>query len=114
MAGGTPVSTSNRSSLPEVIGDAALLADPDDRGQLPATLAGVAGKAALRDDFRERAQRCSWDETARRTVELYERVGRPMSTCRRGSRSAWHAMVARDEALSSRSGGPIVRDGGIG
>ena len=76
MACGTPVLTSNRSSLPEVVGDAALLVDPDDRGQLADALARIAGDAALRADLRERgmqqARRYSWDETARLTVKVYE------------------------------------------
>jgi glycosyltransferase involved in cell wall biosynthesis len=79
MACGTPVITSNRSSLPEVVGDAALLVDPEDRRQLAEAMTRVATEEALRDDLRGRglkqAQRYSWDETARRTVEVYERVG---------------------------------------
>jgi glycosyltransferase involved in cell wall biosynthesis len=80
MACGTPVVTSNRSSLPEVVGDAALLVDPDDRGQLADALARIASEEALRERLRERgmerARRYSWDETARLTVEVYERVSR--------------------------------------
>jgi glycosyltransferase involved in cell wall biosynthesis len=80
MACGTPVITSNRSSLPEVVGEAALLVDPDDRGQLADAMARVAGEKALREDLRERglkqAQRYSWDETARLTMEVYESVRR--------------------------------------
>ena len=79
MMCGTPVITSNRSSLPEVVGDAALLVDPDDREQLTDAMARVTGEEALREDLRERglkhAQRYSWDETARLTVGVYESVG---------------------------------------
>ena len=80
MACGTPVITSNRSSLPEVVGDAALLVDPDDRRQLAEAMTRVTTEETLRDDLRARglkqAQRYSWDETARLTVEVYERAGR--------------------------------------
>jgi glycosyltransferase involved in cell wall biosynthesis len=80
MACGTPVIASNRSSLPEVVGDAALLVDPDDRDALADALARITREESLREDLRERglkqAQRYSWDETARLTVEVYERVHR--------------------------------------
>src|SRR5262249_23352798 len=76
MACGAPVITSKRSSLPEVVGDAALLVDPGDRRQLADAMAQIATDAALREDLRERglkrAERYSWDETARLTVEVYE------------------------------------------
>jgi glycosyltransferase involved in cell wall biosynthesis len=80
MACGTPVITSDRSSLPEVVGDAALLVDPHDRRQLADAMTRVTTEEPLRDDLRARglkqARRYSWDETARLTVEVYERVVR--------------------------------------
>ncbi len=80
MASGTPVITSNRSSLPEVVGDAALVVDPDDRAALADAMARLASDATLREDLRarglDRARRFSWDETARRTIEVYESVHR--------------------------------------
>ena len=79
MACGAPVITSNRSSLPEVVGDAALLVDPEDTADLARAMARVMDEAPLREDLRERgrkqAQRFSWDETARLTVQAYEGVG---------------------------------------
>jgi len=76
MACGTPVITSNRSSLPEVVGDAALVVDPDDRAALTDAMARVVSDATLREDLRAgglaRARRYTWDETARRTVAVYE------------------------------------------
>ena len=41
MAAGVPVITSNRSALPEVAGDAALLVDPDDTEAIGEALAGI-------------------------------------------------------------------------
>ena len=77
MACGTPVISSNRSSLPEAVGDAALLVDPDDRAALTDAMAAAVSDKALRDDLRERglqqAKRFSWDETARLTLRVYER-----------------------------------------
>ena len=51
MAAGTPVITSNVSSLPEVVGDAALLIDPMDAGAIADAMARVLGDAALRADL---------------------------------------------------------------
>lgn len=82
MSLGAAVVTSNRSSLPEVTGDAALAVDPEDEEALAAALARLESEPALRDDLRararERARRFSWDEAARRTLELYaEALARP-------------------------------------
>jgi glycosyltransferase involved in cell wall biosynthesis len=80
MACGTPVITSNRSSLPEVVGDAALVVDPDDRAALADAMARLVSDAALREDLGarglEHARRYSWDETARRTIAVYEEAYR--------------------------------------
>ena len=75
MASGTPVVTSNVSSLPEVVGDAALLVDPYD----PAAIAGGMERAltdpALRLSLREkglaRATEFSWEHSVRRIREIY-------------------------------------------
>jgi len=84
MACGTPVITSNRSSLPEVVGDAALLVDPDDRVALAGAMARILEDPCLREDLRERGlkqvERFSWDETARLTLDVYE--GRPPASTR--------------------------------
>jgi len=81
MACGTPVITSNRSSLPEVVGAAALLVDPGDTGELADAMGRIVDDEPLREDLRERglkqAQGFSWDETARMTVEVYESVLHP-------------------------------------
>ncbi len=54
MACGTPVLCSNRSALPEVVGDAALLADPDDEDDCVQALARILVDNALRSDLREK------------------------------------------------------------
>ena len=54
MAAGAPVLTSDRSSLPEVAGDAALLVDPTDEGAIASGLRRLLEDSALRDDLRAR------------------------------------------------------------
>ncbi|HEY65426.1 MAG TPA: glycosyltransferase family 4 protein [Caldilineae bacterium] len=76
MASGTPVITSTASSLPEVAGDAAILVDPDDVAGLFAAMRRVLSDPALAWKLRRaglaQARRFTWEETARRTVEVYE------------------------------------------
>jgi glycosyltransferase involved in cell wall biosynthesis len=78
MAHGTPVLTSNRSSLPEVAGDAALLVDPLDRAAIAAGLVRLAGDAALRQRLAaagpRRAARFTWRATAAATWASYREV----------------------------------------
>jgi glycosyltransferase involved in cell wall biosynthesis len=83
MACGTPVLTSNVSSMPEVAGDAALLADPRDPADLAAKLHAVLADGAVRRRLiaagRARAAEHTWRRTAEKTVAVYERV------CRNGA-----------------------------
>jgi alpha-1,3-rhamnosyl/mannosyltransferase len=78
MACGAPVACSNASSLPEVAGDAALLFDPADAGQIAAACARVLGDPALRADLRRRslrqAARFSWRATAEATLAVYREL----------------------------------------
>lgn len=79
MACGAPVIAGNRTSLPEVVGDAGLLVDPFDRSELAHAIGRIIDDASLRRKLRalglERAREFSWRETARRTLEVYERAG---------------------------------------
>jgi glycosyltransferase involved in cell wall biosynthesis len=78
MACGTPVVTSNCSSLPEVTGEAAILVDPMDVNALAAAMRQVLEEPDLSLSLRQkgitRAQQFSWEQTARRTTEVYERL----------------------------------------
>jgi len=78
MASGTPVICSNASSLPEVAGDAAILVEPADGAGLAAALQRVLDDAGLRERMTAQglaqAQRFTWDNTARRTLAVYESV----------------------------------------
>jgi glycosyltransferase involved in cell wall biosynthesis len=78
MASGTPVITSNVSSLPEVVGDAAILIDPLEPDAIADAMRRVLTEPALRDDLRERGLRrvkeFSWDRSIRRVRDIYEEV----------------------------------------
>jgi len=69
MACGTPVITSNTSSLPEVVGDAALLVDPLDTAAIAEAIARLFTDDHLAQELRERglgrAQLFSWEKTGR-------------------------------------------------
>lgn len=78
MACGTPVITSNVSSLPEVAGNAALQIDPNDEPALSRAMASLWADHDLRRQLREqglaRARTFSWQKTAQETQALYARV----------------------------------------
>lgn len=73
-----PVICSNTSSIPEVVGDAARLFDPEDIDALRAAIEAVVGSSDLRDDLvrrgRERIQHFSWDRTAKKTLDIYREL----------------------------------------
>jgi glycosyltransferase involved in cell wall biosynthesis len=76
MACGTPVVAANAGSLPEVVGDAALLVDPRDIDSLAEGLARTLEDEALRERLRSaglaRAAEFSWDRTAAATRALLD------------------------------------------
>jgi glycosyltransferase involved in cell wall biosynthesis len=78
MASGTPVITSNVSSLPEVVGDAAMLIDPYEPDAIAGALRRVLVDDRLREDMRERglarAREFSWDRSVKRIREIYDEV----------------------------------------
>jgi len=79
MACGCPVITSTAPACPEVVGNAALLVDPDDVPGLTAAMLRVVREPALTADLRrrgvERAGHFSWHDSARRLLAELERVG---------------------------------------
>lgn len=76
MACGTPVVTSNVSSLPEVVGDAAILVNPENVFDIARGIRDVLLDEPLRAELirrgREQAARFSWARTAREVLEIYK------------------------------------------
>jgi glycosyltransferase involved in cell wall biosynthesis len=82
MASGTPVVVSNVSSLPEVVGDAAVLVDPHDIDSIVDGLRCVLTNPTRADEMRrkgrERSREFSWERSVARTLEVYKRIGAPL------------------------------------
>jgi len=80
MAHGTPVVTSNVSSLPEVVGNAAVLVNPENVFEIMRALHRVLTDQALRDRMKERGyqqvKKFSWEISVRRVLEVYRQVAR--------------------------------------
>ena len=80
MASGTPVVTSNVSSLPEVVGDAAVLVNPYDPLSIAEGVCRVLSDEPLRRDLRQkgiaRAKEFSWERSVRRVREIYDEVSK--------------------------------------
>ncbi len=78
MACGTPVIVSKVSSLPEVVGDAALLVNPEDTDGLTVAMWRLISDENLRREMRakglKRAQTFSWERAARATLGVYRQV----------------------------------------
>jgi glycosyltransferase involved in cell wall biosynthesis len=84
MKCGTPVIVGNRTSLPEVVGESAVMVDPFDVDAIAAAIR----RLVVDSDFRTvlsvkglaHAKRFSWNETARRTLKVYEAAAAARST----------------------------------
>jgi glycosyltransferase involved in cell wall biosynthesis len=78
MTLGTPVVTSNISSLPEVAGNAALLVDPQDFVEIGEAVLQIITDENLRQTLikrgKERANLFSWETTAKKTFEVYKSI----------------------------------------
>jgi len=81
MAHGTPVVSSNVSSLPEVVGNAAVLVHPENVFEIMRALHRVLLDQPLREKMKERSYRqaakFSWEKSVRRMREAYEEVLQP-------------------------------------
>ena len=75
LACGTPVVTSDRSSMPEVVGQAAILVDPTSVKSIADGMQRAIEDSALRDrlhrDGIDRARSFSWEKTAEQTLAVY-------------------------------------------
>lgn len=80
MACGVPVACSNLSSMPEVAGDAAVMFDPYNEGEIAAAIMQTLTDSELRHTMIERGIKRSrlytWDETARRTLRVIQSAAR--------------------------------------
>jgi glycosyltransferase involved in cell wall biosynthesis len=78
MAHGTPVLTSNTSSIPEVVGNAAVLVNPENVFEMMRALQSVLLDQALREKLRQRGyeqvKKFSWDRSAAEVLAGYEEV----------------------------------------
>jgi len=78
MQCGAAVIAGDRTSVPEVVGDAGLLVNPFDEDAIGAAIARLIDDRGLRDALRargrERAALFSWTETARQTLQVYEQA----------------------------------------
>jgi glycosyltransferase involved in cell wall biosynthesis len=97
MAHGTPVVTSNTSSLPEVVGGAAVLVNPENVFEIMRALNRVLLDQPLRERLKQRgyeqAARYSWDASVKRILQVYDEI----------------ASGSRPPAVSSQM--PMVRTG---
>ena len=101
MSAGVPVVVSNRGALPEVVGDAGLLIDPDDIESLAAAMERIIGDAELRAACArrglERARQFTWAQTARDVRRAYEDAmlsRRQRTPVLAGARSSVHSRNA--------------------
>ena len=78
MAAGCPVIASNRTSLPEIGGDAAFYVDPAGSSQIADLMLRIESDPVLRSERAnaglEQAAKFSWEKTARQTLDFYRRV----------------------------------------
>ena len=76
MACGTPVITSNTTSLPEVVGDAGIMIDPHDIKLMSENIYQILTNEGLRNDLSEkgieRSKFFTWDNAAKKTYKVYE------------------------------------------
>jgi glycosyltransferase involved in cell wall biosynthesis len=80
MAAGVPVVASNRSSIPEVVGEAGILVNPDDVSAIARAMDAVLSDAELSRRMQqqgiERSHRFTWEKTAEQTLAVYQAAGR--------------------------------------
>jgi glycosyltransferase involved in cell wall biosynthesis len=78
MASGVPVVASNRSSLPEVIGDAGFTLNPDDHRGIGGSIIATIVQDNLAEEMRQKgivqAAKFSWEKTATETLLIYNKI----------------------------------------
>jgi len=80
MEHGTPVVTSNTSSIPEVVGNAAVMVNPENVFEIMKALHRVLLDQSVREKLKargvEQAAKFSWDAGVRRMLEVYREVAK--------------------------------------
>lgn len=78
LASGTPVACSSASSLPEIVGDSAILFDPHDPQDIAASIIRILSSSDLKEDLRKkgrsRAKSFCWKVCAEKTLKLYYQI----------------------------------------
>jgi glycosyltransferase involved in cell wall biosynthesis len=78
MACGTPVITSNTTSLPEVVGEAAILVNPYSTEEIGQAIEKIVDNHSLRQELitkgLKKAKKFSWEDAAKKTIEVYKEV----------------------------------------
>jgi glycosyltransferase involved in cell wall biosynthesis len=78
MAHGTPVVTSNTSSVPEVVGNAAVMVNPENVFEIMRALHRVLLDQSMREKLKarglEQVQKFSWDSSVRKMLQIYQEV----------------------------------------
>lgn len=81
MASGTPVITSNVSSLPEVVGDSAVLVNPENVFEIARGIREALTNESLRETLvrrgHQQARKFSWEATARQVLDVYREFAGP-------------------------------------
>jgi glycosyltransferase involved in cell wall biosynthesis len=83
MRNGVPVVASNRSSIPEIVGDAAWLVEPESITQISMAIARLDSNEQTRNQLiaagRQRVQLFSWEKTARQTEHILSQIEEELS-----------------------------------
>jgi len=79
MACGLPVIVANTSSLPEVVGDAAIKVDPGNIEEIAWNIIELLGNSQLQETLRkkgfEQVRKFSWEKAAEETLKIYGKIG---------------------------------------
>lgn len=80
MQCGCPVIASNTSSLPEVVGNAALLVNPESHSQITEAMLKIIKDPELSDQLREKglkqANKFSWEDSAQKLLKIFTKIGK--------------------------------------
>ncbi|MBU1936123.1 glycosyltransferase family 4 protein, partial [bacterium] len=115
MACGSPVIAARRGSLPEIVGDAGLLIEPENPTQIAEAMKTLAEDAILRERLIkigiERAKKYQWEDVAEKTLRVYQDVAPRSRPIRRQERRLRVLFQNRPTALSHPGGDTGIMNG---